>query len=119
MLIFAGAILALAADLFIAIQFQQGTTDVPLHFVRIKEDLLFKAPLTAFVVANFLSTYQSLAPTPVPDTPAEPFVYVDAHGVKLVTSVVDSTNAEDDGVFALSVAGDGWVEMLAMVEQQG
>ena len=79
---------------------------------------MFKAPLTAFVVANFLSNYQSLAAPQVPDTPAEPFVYVDANGVKLVTSVVDSTNAADDGVFALSIAGDGWVEMLAMYEQQ-
>lgn len=88
-----------------------------LH-VRIKEDLLFKAPLTAFVVANFLSTYQSLTPAHVPDANSEPFVYVDAAGVKLVTNVVDSGNAEEDGVFALSVAGDGWVEMLAMYEQQ-
>ena len=87
--------------------------------VRIKEDLLFKAPLTAFVVANFLSSYQSLASQNVPDAPTEPFVYVDANGVKLVTSVVDSANAEGDGVFALSVAEDGWVEMLAMYENQG
>jgi len=91
---------------------------VSLH-VRIKEDLLFKAPLTAFVVANFLSTYQSLTSGHVPDANSAPFVYVDATGVKLVTNVVDSGNAERDGVFALSVAGDGWVEMLAMYEQQG
>ena len=79
---------------------------------------MFKAPLTAFVVANFLSSYQSLTPAHVPDDTSEPFVYVDATGVKLVTNVVDSGNAEEDGVFALSVAGDGWVEMLAMYEQQ-
>lgn len=80
---------------------------------------MFKAPLTAFAVANFLSTYQSLTPANVPESLSEPFVYVDANGVKLVTNVVDSSNAESDGVFALSVAGDGWVEMLAMYEQQG
>ncbi|MBY0516214.1 MAG: hypothetical protein K2P81_04860 [Bacteriovoracaceae bacterium] len=80
---------------------------------------MFKAPLTAFVVANFLSNYQSLeAPSPIPDSPSEPFVYVDANGVKLVTSVVDGQHAETDGVFALSVAEDGWVEMLAMYDQQ-
>jgi hypothetical protein len=80
---------------------------------------LFKAPLTAFVVANFLSGYQSLSDPQVPEAPAEPFVYVDANGVKLVTNVVDSTNAENEGIFALSVAEDGWVEMLAMGDQPG
>ncbi len=87
------------------------------HNVRIKEDCLFKAPLTAFVVANFLSTYQTLDHSPINEAPTEPFVYVDSYGVKLVTNVVDSTHAEKDGVFALSVAEDGWVEMLAMEEQ--
>ena len=80
---------------------------------------MFKAPLTAFVVANFLSSYHSLDSNPVPNAPTEPFVYVDAFGVKLVTNVVDSAHAEKEGVFALSVAVDGWVEMLAMEEQQG
>lgn len=86
---------------------------------RLKEDLLFKAPLTAFVVANFLSTYQSLAHHTVPEDLTEPFVYVDAYGVKLVTNVVDGQKAEQEGVFALSIAEDGWVEMLAIQEQQG
>lgn len=48
--------------------------------------------------------------------PDQPFVYVDAEGVKLVTSVVDENHKDQDGVFALSCSGDGWVEMLAMYE---
>ncbi|MFP5458263.1 MAG: hypothetical protein ACLGG7_05970 [Bacteriovoracia bacterium] len=79
---------------------------------------MFKAPLTAFVVANFLSTYQSLEKPSIANLPSEPFVYVDSYGVKLVTNVVDGEKAEQDGVFALSIAEDGWVEMLAIHEQQ-
>lgn len=74
---------------------------------------MYKAPLTATVVASFLATYQSLHASPQ-KSPNEPFVYVDQNGVKLVTNVVDEQNQNDDGIFALSIAGDGWMEMLAM-----
>ena len=43
-------------------------------------------------------------------------MYVDADGVKLVTGIVGEENTASEGVFALSVAQDGWVEMLAMYE---
>lgn len=45
----------------------------------------------------------------------QPFVYVDSAGVKLVTNVVDEKDAPD-GVFALSMAQDGWMEMLTLYE---
>lgn len=77
---------------------------------------MFKAPLTAFVVANFISSYQSFA-SPSPYQSTEPFVYVDHNGVKLVTNVLDEKNDGGEGVFALSMAQDGWVEMLALHEQ--
>lgn len=79
-----------------------------------KEALLFKAPLTANVVASFLSSYQSLHPENSSLPISEPFVYVDANGVKLVTSMVGKDAPAEDGIFALSMAGDGWMEMLAL-----
>jgi hypothetical protein len=75
---------------------------------------LYKAPLTATVVASFLSTYQSLDHQNFPRQSSEPFVYVDSQGIKLVTKMVGETIAKDDGIFALSMAEDGWMEMLAL-----
>lgn len=73
---------------------------------------MFKAPLTATVVADFFDSYQSLQHER--RSPANsPFVYVDQNGVKLVTNVVNGESDNTDGIFALSVAGDGWMEMLA------
>ncbi len=76
---------------------------------------MYKAPLTATVFKDFSSCYSHFT-SQASKNPDEPFVYVDAAGVKLVTSVVEENGASSDGVFALSVAGDGWVEMLAMYE---
>jgi hypothetical protein len=74
---------------------------------------MFKAPLTAVVVSQFLSSYQSI------DRPQSqallPYVYVDQNQVKLLTNVVNESEKDrGQAVFALSVAGDGWVEMLAI-----
>jgi len=79
---------------------------------RLKEDLLFKAPLTASVVSQFLSSFRSLK-SPQNSIIDQPYVYVDADGVKLVTSIAEESDQEENGIFALSVAEDGWVEMLA------
>jgi hypothetical protein len=76
---------------------------------------LYKAPLTATVFKDFSSCYQHFS-SQNSKQPDQPFVYVDAAGVKYVTGVVDENTECLDGVFALSVAGDGWVEMLAMYE---
>lgn len=75
---------------------------------------MYKAPLTATVFKDFSSCYSQFS-SPEQATVSSPFVYVDSEGVKLVTSVVEEDNSSD-GVFALSVAEDGWVEMLAMFE---
>jgi hypothetical protein len=77
--------------------------------------LLYKAPLTATVFKDFSACYQHFASQKSLSSD-QPFVYVDSTGVKLVTSVVDENGMDQDGVFALSVAGDGFVEMLAMHE---
>lgn len=76
---------------------------------------MYKAPLTATVFKDFSSCYQHFSSHQSPN-PNEPFVYVDSEGIKLVTSIVDEMSMSSDGVFALSVAGDGFVEMLAMNE---
>jgi hypothetical protein len=76
---------------------------------------LYKTPLTATVFKDFSACYQHFTSQKIP-SPDQPFVYVDAAGVKLVTSVVDEDHKTNDGVFALSMAGDGWMEMLALHE---
>jgi hypothetical protein len=77
---------------------------------------LYKAPLTATVFKDFSSCYQHFTSRHHQNSvQSQPFVYVDAAGVKLVTSVVDEQDAPD-GVFALSMAEDGWVQMLALSE---
>ncbi len=77
--------------------------------------LLYKAPLTATVFKDFSSCYQHFASQKNPQIDS-PFVYVDSSGVKLVTNVVDEMAQDADGVFALSMAQDGWIEMLAIYE---
>lgn len=77
---------------------------------------MYKAPLTATVFKDFSSCYQHFTSQKTPLSPDQPFVYVDAFGMKLVTSVVDDQDASSDGIFALSMAQDGFVEMLALYE---
>ena len=49
-----------------------------------------------------------------PANAASPFVYVDSSSIKLVTGVVEEEGP--DGIFALSLAEDGFVEMLSFSE---
>ena len=77
---------------------------------------MYKAPLTASVFKDFSACYQHFASQSSPSSTEQPFVYVDSFGVKLVTSVVGDEDPLQDGVFALSMAQDGWVEMLALFE---
>lgn len=76
---------------------------------------MYKAPLTATVFKDFSSCYQHFT-SQTSRSPEQPFVYVDSSGVKLVTDVVEDFGESSDGIFALSVAQDGWVEMLALYE---
>jgi hypothetical protein len=76
---------------------------------------LYKAPLTATVFKDFSSCYQHFT-SQKSRSSDQPFVYVDSSGVKLVTDVVDENGADQDGIFALSMAQDGWIEMLAIYE---
>ena len=81
-------------------------------FSAIKEDLLYKTPLTATVFKEFSSVYQQIN-SPMTG-PASAFVYVDSYGIKLVTGVVEEQGS--DGIFAISMAEDGLVEMLSFSE---
>lgn len=76
---------------------------------------MYKAPLTATVFKDFSSCYQHFASQNSPNFD-QPFVYVDSDGVKLVTGVVDENADMNDGIFAMSMAEDGFVEMLAIHE---
>jgi hypothetical protein len=78
---------------------------------------LYKAPLTASVFKDFSACYQHFTSQSYNESSTDqPFVYVDAQGVKILTNLVDDQDSSPEGVFALSVAQDGWVQMLAMYE---
>jgi hypothetical protein len=83
--------------------------------LRHQGGLLYKAPLTATVFKDFSSCYSHFTSQKSPQ-PDQAFVYVDSSGVKLVTNVVDEWNEATDGIFALSMSQDGWIEMLATNE---
>ena len=76
---------------------------------------MYKTHLTATVFKDFSSCYQHFTSQQT-KSPEQPFVYVDASGVKLITNVVDDESVGGDGVFALSMAQDGFVEMLTLHE---
>jgi len=76
---------------------------------------LYKTHLTATVFKDFSSCYQHFT-SQKSKNPDQPFVYVDSYGVKLITNVVDEDYRGDDGVFALSMAQDGFVQMLTLHE---
>ena len=76
---------------------------------------MYKAPLTATVFKDFSSCYSHF--TSQSSTQIDsPFVYVDSSGVKLVTNVIGEMNEATDGIFALSMSQEGWIEMLATHE---
>lgn len=83
-------------------------------FAAFKEDFLYKTPLTATVFKDFSSFYQQLHSPMTAENSASAFVYVDAFGIKLVTGVVEEQGS--DGIFAISMAEDGLVEMLSFSE---
>jgi hypothetical protein len=73
-----------------------------------KEVILLKSSISSSLFSKFSSGYQSYS------RDQKAFVYVDPEGnVKLVTDVVKD-NGCDDGIFAVSMAEDGWMEFLAL-----
>ena len=76
---------------------------------------MYKTHLTATVFKDFSSCYQHFT-SQKSKNPDQPFVYVDSFGVKLITNIVDEDERGDDGVFALSMAQDGFVQMLTLHE---
>jgi hypothetical protein len=81
----------------------------------IRGGLLYKAPLTATVFKDFSSCYSHFTQQKSPQQD-QAFVYVDSSGVKLLTNVVDELSEATDGIFAMSMSQDGWIEMLATNE---
>jgi hypothetical protein len=82
-----------------------------------RRSFLLKSSLSNQLFDHFTASYQSL-PDSVSDYEndvlATPYVYVDHDGVvKLLTNIVDD-NSNADGIFAVSVAGDGLMEFLAV-----
>ncbi len=75
---------------------------------------MYKAPLTASVFSKFASKYQSFSTPSQQNAILGPYVYVDSNGFKLVADIVEDSHSDADGIFALSVAQDGWMEMLAL-----
>ena len=77
-----------------------------------KEVIILKSGHTENLFNEFVSSYQTC--NYHPSLTSAPFVFVDLDGqIKLVTNVVDSLGGDDD-IFALSMADDGLMELLAM-----
>jgi hypothetical protein len=72
---------------------------------------VLKSSLSASLFHQFSSSYQAYQND---SNEVNPFVFVDQLGnIKLLTNVVeDDGNLE--GIFAVSVARDGWMEFLAL-----
>ena len=72
---------------------------------------MLKSSLSHSLFNQFTSSYQAYSQN---NKSHNPFVYVDTNGnVKLLTSVVEDDGTQD-GIFAVSIAEDGWVEFLAL-----
>jgi hypothetical protein len=71
---------------------------------------LFKSSLTDSIYSEFISQYQSISTT----KSNTPFVYVDDTGIRLVTEVVDMVGNDEDSVCALTMAEDGWMEIVPL-----
>ena len=76
---------------------------------------MYKTHLTATVFKDFSSCYSHFTSQNSSQIDS-PFVYVDSSGVKLVTNVIGELNEATDGIFALSMSQEGWIEMLATNE---
>ncbi len=74
---------------------------------------LFKAKLTQSLFSDFSASYQSFSTSKKDQN--SPFVYADQDGVRLLANMIEDGES-DEGVFAMSVAQDGVVEMLALYE---
>ena len=107
-------IISFAPNSALLIDYKRETGEMDSPF-GLQGGLLYKAPLTATVFKDFSSCYSHFTSQNSPQTDS-PFVYVDSSGVKLVTNVVDEMSEASDGIFALSMSQDGWIEMLATHE---
>ncbi len=79
-----------------------------------RRSCLLKSAISATLFDEFSSSYQSYNPSQ--ESASTPFVYVDPNGnIKLLTDMV-LDNGSEDGIFAISMAEDGWMEYLALQE---
>jgi len=80
--------------------------------------LFCKTGLTKALLKSFLADYQGpriqLAAKNDLSEP-RPFVYVDSHEIKLLADMIDSKQ-DDDSVCAITIAGDGLMEIMAIGE---
>ena len=74
---------------------------------------MLKSAISTTLFEEFLSSYQNYNP-PNKEYGSRPYVYVDPEGnIKLLTGMVES-DGHSEGIFAVSVAEDGWMEYLAL-----
>lgn len=74
---------------------------------------LLKSRLSSSLFQNFVSSYQSLSKN---EPNQNSFVFVSPDGsVKYLTNLMNDFEGKES-FFALSVAGDGWMEFLTLQE---
>lgn len=78
-----------------------------------RRSYLLKSSVSSCLFEDFVSSYQRFQPA---DPSNMPFVFVDTAGsVRLLTNVVNESGS-GDGIFAVSMGEDGWMEFLALQE---
>ena len=74
---------------------------------------LFKSSLTHNIFNEFVSTNLSVKKSTYIQ---QPFVFVYNGEYKLIADVLDGDYFSDENCFAVSMAGDGWIELLNLFE---
>lgn len=67
--------------------------------------------------SEFTSSYQTLAQASSKKNHLDTaFVYADSQGVLLLTDMVSDIDTQEDGVFAVSIGHDGWIQLVSTGE---
>lgn len=72
---------------------------------------MFKTGISNLLFNEFTADYQSISQE---HETQSPLIYADANGIRLVTSVLDVVSSNESELCALTMAGDGWMEIVSL-----
>lgn len=73
---------------------------------------MFKTGITRTLFKDFSSTYHTIANS---NENSLPYFYADQNGVRIITSVVGLNCKNDSEICAMTMAEDGWIEIVTLV----